>query len=58
MSAYAQCSFLTGNPAPQPEQYAANKVQLKYLGTGPGSNDDKPEIYKSTFTAPPSDSIR
>ena len=52
MGARAQCSNLTGNPAPQPEPYAANKALLKYLSTGPGSGDDRPELYKSTFTAP------
>jgi len=43
---------LTGSPAPQPEEYAANHVKLKYLNTGPGSGDDRPEINKSLFVAP------
>ena len=49
---HAQCSNLTGNPVPQPEQYAANLVKLKYLATGPGFGDDRPEIQKSLFNAP------
>ncbi len=48
----AQCLNLTGNPLPQAEQYAANHVKLKYLNTGPGSGDDRPEFNKSTFVAP------
>ena len=52
VAARGQCSFLTGNPAPQPETYAANLVKLKYLITGPGFGDDRPEIKKSSFTAP------
>lgn len=46
----AQCVYVTGSP--QPEQYAANQVKLKYLSTGPGFGDDKPELKKSAFTAP------
>src|SRR6185295_12659062 len=43
--ASAQCPNVGG--APQAEQYAANKVRLKYLITGPGGGDDRPELYKS-----------
>jgi hypothetical protein len=46
------CSNLSGSPAPTPEQYAANAVKLKYLGTGPGSGDDKPQLKKSVHTDP------
>jgi hypothetical protein len=48
----AQCTNLTGNPPPQLEEYGANFVKLKYLSTGPGGGDDRPEVKKSTFTAP------
>lgn len=50
--ARAQCSNLSGNPAPQAEDYAANQVKMKYLSTGPGGLDDRPEVKKSAFTAP------
>ncbi len=43
----AQCPNITGNPPPQTEQYAANLVKLRYLGTGPGFNDDRPMLKKS-----------
>jgi hypothetical protein len=46
------CTNLSGNPSPTAEQYAANAVLLKYLGTGPGSGDDKPQLKKSAFTNP------
>jgi hypothetical protein len=49
---HAQCTNLTGSPAPVFQQYASNKIKLKYLGTGPGSNDDQPQLFKSTFQAP------
>lgn len=52
LPAFAQCTNLTGSPAPTPEEYAANRVRLKYLSTGPGSGDDRPEIQKSAFNAP------
>jgi hypothetical protein len=48
--AYAQCP--NGTPGPQPEQYAANQLKLKYLSTGPGGGDDKPELKKSAFNGP------
>lgn len=51
-AASAQCSNITGNPAPTPETYAANFVKLAYLGTGPGSNDDRPLIKKIPFYDP------
>jgi hypothetical protein len=47
---YAQCP--NGTPGPQPEQYAANQLKLKYLATGPGGGDDKPQLKKSAFIAP------
>jgi hypothetical protein len=47
LSAGAQCTNLGGNPLPTPEIYGANAVNLRYLGTGPGSNDDKPQLKKS-----------
>jgi hypothetical protein len=47
---HAQCP--NGTPGPQPEQYAANQVKLKYLATGPGFGDDRPELRKSTVYAP------
>jgi hypothetical protein len=50
--AAAQCNLLSGNPAPTTEPYGANLVLLKYLASGPGFGDDKPEIQKSTFMAP------
>ncbi len=50
---HAQCSNLTGNPPPTAtEEYGANRLRLKYLATGPGGGDDRPEISKSTFNAP------
>ena len=49
--AYAQCSHLTGSPAPTFEQFAANRVLLKYGSTGPGSSDDKLKLKKSVFNA-------
>lgn len=48
----AQCTNLTGSPAPTAEQYAANLIKLSYLPTGPGSGDDRPILKKSLFTAP------
>jgi hypothetical protein len=50
--AHAQCTNLSGSPAPTPETYAANLVLLKYLNTGPGSGDDRPLLKKSVFSAP------
>jgi len=50
--ALAQCPNITGNPAPQAAEYAANYVKLRYLATGPGGGDDRPELYKSAVTAP------
>ena len=49
--AHAQCFALTGSPAPTPEYYAANQIKLKYLASGPGFGDDRPELNKSTFNA-------
>jgi len=48
-AASAQCPDVGGSP--QAEQYAANKVRLKYLITGPGGGDDRPELYKSLVSA-------
>ena len=48
-AAYAQCPVVGG--VPQAEQYAANKVRLRYLSTGPGFGDDRPELFKSLVTA-------
>ena len=42
------CTYVPGTA--NSEQYAANFVKLAYLGTGPGSNDDKPMLKKSLFT--------
>lgn len=56
--AAAQCPNVGGSP--QAEQYAANKVQLRYLSTGPGGGDDKPTLLKSlvmTTLSPPFDPI-
>lgn len=50
--ARAQCTNLTGNPAPTAEQYAANFIKLNYLPSGPGGGDDRPTLKKSAFTAP------
>ncbi len=50
--AHAQCSNLTGSPAPTTETYGANYVKLKYLMNGPGGGDDRPEVKKSAFSAP------
>ena len=50
--ASAQCSNLTGNPAPTPEVYAANAVKLSYLPSGPGGGDDRPLLKKSPFMDP------
>ncbi|MFN8546374.1 MAG: hypothetical protein U0807_19555 [Candidatus Binatia bacterium] len=51
--AHAQlCTNLSGSPAPTPEVYAANAVFLKYLSTGPGGGDDKPQLHKSASNNP------
>src|SRR5690348_7078822 len=47
--ASAQCPNVGGSPLAQ--QYAANKIKLKYMSTGPGFNDDRPELYKSLVAA-------
>ena len=46
----ATCTYVTSpSSIPNAESYAANLVKLKYLSTGPGSNDDKPMLKKSAF---------
>jgi hypothetical protein len=44
------CTYIVPTTSATPQQYAANLVKLKYLGTGPGFNDDKPMLFKSAFT--------
>ena len=45
----ATCPNIGGSPTA--EQFAANRVNLKYLPTGPGGGDDRPELKKSSFTS-------
>lgn len=49
----AQCTNLTGSPAPTPSYYLANRVRLAYRSNGPGFGDDRLVWKKADFGVPP-----